>query len=143
MKKSAKIFIPVYIVILLLSFFYIKSVLKQSPLEEKQDKKEIQQPYPVLVTLKVNNGIVTLTYTAQLKNTNSVRSLLEEIRDHNNFSFEITEYFHKIEIDTVNKIKTPDGYRWIVLSDGIDITNEIGNTYLKMDGIYELKLIKQ
>ncbi len=143
MKKSKKIFIPAYIAILLLSFLYIKSVLKETPIEEKEDKKEVQQPYSVTVTLKVNNGTSISTYTAQLKNTNSVRSLLEEVRDHNNFSFEITEYFHKIEIDTVNKIKTPEGHKWIVFNNGVDITNEIGNTYLEKNGIYELNLVKQ
>lgn len=143
MKKTTKIFIPVYIAILILSFLYIKSVLRESPLDKKETKQEVQQPYTVNVSLRVNNGLNVSTYNTQLKNIDTVKDLFEEIRDHNNFSYEITEYFHKNEIDTVNKIKTPLGYKWIVEVDGEDITNEIGNVYLKKDGIYELKLVKQ
>jgi len=143
MKKKTKIFIVVYIVLLILGSLYVKSVLKESPVEEKEAKEEVEETHLVNVSLKVINGTATNMYNAKLKNVDTVKDLLEEIRDHSDFSYEITEYFHKIEIDTVNKVKTPTGYKWIVMSNNNDITNDIGNTYLENNAVYELKLIKQ
>lgn len=143
MKRSIKIFIPIYIAILVLSSFYIKSVLRESPLDKKSVKKIEEQPYAINVILKVINETNINTYNIQLKNNDTVKDLLEEVRDHNNFSYEITEYLHKNEIDIVNKIQTPQGYKWIIEIDGQDITNNLGNEYLKTDGIYELKLVTQ
>lgn len=143
MKRKTKIFIVVYIALLILGSLYVKSVLKESPVEEKGAKEEVEETYLVNVSLKIINGTVTNMYNAKLKNVDTVKDLLEEIRDHSDFSYEITEYFHKIEIDTVNKVKTPTGYKWIVMSNNNDITNDIGNTYLENNAVYELKLIKQ
>jgi len=142
MKKSTKIFIPIYMAILVLSSLYIKSVLRESPLDKKSTKKIEEQAYSINVTLKVNNGINANTYQVQKENTDSVRDLLEEVRNNNNFSYEITEYLHKNEIDTVNKIKSSEGYILIIEIYVQDITNSLGDEYLKKDGIYELKLIK-
>lgn len=143
MKKKTKIFIVVYIVLLILGSLYVKSVLKESPVEEEGAKEEVEETHLVNISLKVINGTATNMYNAKLKNVDTVKDLLEEIRDHSDFSYEITEYFHKIEIDTVNKVKTPTGYKWIVMSNNNDITNDIGNTYLENNAVYELKLIKQ
>ncbi|NMB91992.1 hypothetical protein GYA37_04125 [candidate division WWE3 bacterium] len=143
MKKKTKIFIVVYIVLLILGSLYVKSVLKESPVEEKEAEEEVEETHLVNISLKVINGTATNMYNAKLKNVDTVKDLLEEIRDHSDFSYEITEYFHKIEIDTVNKVKTPTGYKWIVMSNNNDITNDIGNTYLENNAVYELKLIKQ
>ena len=143
MKRKTKIFIVVYIALLILGSLYVKSVLKESPVEEKEAKEEVEETHLVNVSLKVINGTATNMYNAKLKNVDTVKDLLEEIRDHSDFSYEITEYFHKIEIDTVNKVKTPTGYKWIVMSNNNDITNDIGNTYLENNAVYELKLIKQ
>ncbi|MFZ2663944.1 MAG: hypothetical protein WAX66_01100 [Patescibacteria group bacterium] len=143
MKKKTKIFIFIYIAVLILGFLYIRSVLKESPLDKKDTKEDIEDVYLIDINLKVNNGTNINIYNTKLKNVDTVKDLLEEIRDHNNFSYEITEYFHKIDIDTVNKVKTPSGYKWIVTIDDEDITNNIGNTYLKKNATYELKLVKQ
>ena len=143
MSKKLKIFIPVYILFLLLSFLYIRSVLKESPLDTQDEEKEVEDVYPITVSLRFINNGVTKAYNANFENIDTVTDLMEDLRDHQELIYEKTEYFKKTTIDSVNGIIPPKGYRWGIFMGDIEYTNDLGSTQLVNNATYELKIVKE
>jgi len=143
-SKLTKLFIPFYIFLFILGFFYVKGVLKEEALIKKGiEKKVTDNSFNVNVFLKLTLNSATQTFSAQLENTDSVSNLLNELRGHQNLLFEKTDYAHGTEIDSVKNISAPEGYRWAVFFNNEDITNKISSTYLTKDAIYELRVTKK
>lgn len=122
---------------------YVRSVLKESELTSKGEKEKVAPVFQVNVTLKAFVGQGTSTYTVQMKNTDTVVDLLQEVRDLYGLVYEKIDYARGVEISEVKGVPAQQNYKWAVLSNNADITNEIGNTNLVEGAVYELKLMKK
>ncbi|HQK41491.1 MAG TPA: hypothetical protein PKV39_00620 [bacterium] len=142
MKKTKKIMIVSYILILGILSLYINSVLKKEDMETyEKEKSNSEKEYQTKVTLRYFNGSDISEFEIKLKNTDTVEDLLQELRSSKKITYEITRYTYGIEISSVNGTPPTKGYKWAILFNGNDITPNIGDINLVKNGIYELKMI--
>ena len=140
MEKAKKYFPYVYIIFLVFSFFYVRSVMKEGDLrdyDETVDKaiKEVA----VDVILVVGNE----SYSVKLESRDTVLDLLEDLRGDDKFHYEKTDYTYGTELDSVNGVKPSPGYKWKVFRGNEDITHTIGDIYLTDDTTYTIRLEKE
>lgn len=144
MSKKAKILSLLYILFVFLSFFYIKSVLKTENVRTKVPlDKNVEDVYKINVTLNFNNENNTYYLTEEMSNVDTIIKLLEQLRKHGKLIYEKTDYTYGIEIDSVNNKTLSNGYKWAVIKDGKDITNDIANTKISKNSTLELKPIQK
>ena len=140
-----KILIPLYVLFLLISFFYVRSVLEEDTFEisEREENSNNQKEIkPADVALEVTGIPATRTYKVRMKNTDSVTDLLNKLRDEQGFSYEIIAYTDHLEFEHVNGY-LPSGCPLWQLSvkssdteDFVDITNEVESVELLDEAIY-------
>ena len=144
MKKRKLIGIAIYITVLALTFFYIKSVLKEERVETHEEKqKEIEETYPISVSLNYVSGIKQEKYKKTMDSDETVKSLLEEVRQDGDVIYELEEYTYGSEILSVNGVIPKTGFKWVIIFNDMDITKEISDTKLIKDGEYTLKIVEQ
>ncbi len=131
MQKLNKLLVPLYILFLIFSFFYVKSVLKGVPVSTADKKEEENVGIKnITVTLTVMSPSYTKTYTQQSKNVDSASDLLLKIKENNqDFTFDRTAYSYGSEFDHVNNLEATETMKWKMLDGETDIT-------LKMDSMY-------
>jgi hypothetical protein len=134
-----------YVLCLGLGFWYVNSVLKTGTLNvsEEQEKKKTIEIKPVKVSLIVEMPQSTVSYEAKKTNTDSVLDLLNTLRKTTVFRYQRTGYVDRAEIDFVNGIYPPGGYKWKIFFKGEDITQNFQNTYLENNASYTIKLVKE
>jgi len=135
MQKLNKLLVPLYILFLIFSFFYVKSVLKGVPVstadKTEEENVEIKNSTVTLIVKALN---YTKTYTQQSKNVDSVSDLLLKIKENNqDFTFDRTAYSYGSEFDHINNIRATDTMKWIMLDGDTDITLKMDDTTL-VDG---------
>ncbi len=130
-----------YIFLFIIGTIFVAKTLNEDivEVEEKESKKE---------TIEIRNVDVSLVvpsqnkyYRKKLKNVDSVLDLLELTRREDDFWYEKTAYIYGTEINNINRQLAPEGYHWVIVHAGRDITYEIADYKLKDDTTYELKLV--
>ncbi len=130
-----------YLILLVTAFFYVKSVLDIDSFKatEKQAPKQAVKVEDVTVNLITDLPEGVKEYKATMKNTNSVKDLLDALRDKQGLLYESDLYTYGTEIVTVFDKEADLGKKWAVLVDNKDITANISNTYLTDKARYELQ----
>lgn len=141
MSKQEKIFIPLYILFAILSFLYVKDVLKEEYVKSKPEEKseKMKQEFYDLTLILDYRGARRI-YKQEAKNVNSVLDLLQKVRDEHDFSFEVEKHTDKLVIRDVNGLSTFPNESWRVYYKDEDITNSINDINLSDDGTYNLIL---
>lgn len=143
MKDFKRILIPLYIFLLLFIFFSVKSVLRDGniEIEEQPEQEEAIQQRIINVNLEVITPVTRTLYTEELRNTDTVMSLLETARDSNpEFKFEKEAYSYGQRISQVNGISPSEGEEWKVYTTTGDISALLNETYLVKHQTYTIKL---
>ena len=144
MSKTSKILTALYIILITLSFFYIKSVMKKEDVEEESNtEKSMEDTFKLNAVLNYFDGRDTKQFKETMENTDTVMSFLEELRTHKTLIFEKTDYTYGTEIDSVNNVVPPKGYKWAILQNGEDITNIIGKVRVQKNAELDLKMIQK
>lgn len=139
MEKAKKYFPYIYTILLLFSFLYVQSVLKEGDIRNYDDDVEkAVKEHPVNVTLVVEDK----SYFVNLASGDTVLDLLEDLRGDDLFNYEVTGYTYGTELDTVNGIKPSEGYKWKLYKENEDITNTIGDVFLTDETTYTIKMVK-
>lgn len=140
MQKIKKILIPLYILFLIGSFFYVRSVVKEKSVDvDQKEEEKVVEVKPVTVFLKYDG----ITQKMKMKNVETVLDLLETLRDDGKIIFEKTLYTYGIELDHFNRVVAPEGYHWRVFYKDQDITDSMGNVNLEDNSTYEVKLVEK
>ena len=134
-----------YILFLVLAAFYVNNTLKEGNIEVRQAEEEERniEVKPVKVNLVVDDGSTQRTYQKNLRNRDSVLTLLERVRDEDKVLYEIVAYIDRTEIVDVYRVPVPEGYNWKIYLDNADLTNVLEETFLSDDSTYILKLVKK
>ncbi len=144
MTKKKKILIISYLVFLILSFFYIKNVLKEESVGVYQKEiKNFEDEYEVSVTFRYYDNNSVREFKETLKNTDTIEELLQLMRKKNVLTYETNKYTYGTEIESINTRKPADNYKWVIFSDGNDVTLEIGSKRLEDNKIYELRMVEK
>lgn len=145
MRKKKIYLISGYIILSILTFFYIRNVLRTEEIKtfSKEKKEESLNEYEVNVTLKYYNGRKTTQYIRKITNTDSLLSLLQDVRNKEDLPIEFNEYTYGIEIISVENVEPNEGYKWALLNNGDDITLNIASLTLEKDTILELKMLEE
>lgn len=144
MTKKKKILIILYLAFTTFSFFYIKNVLKEESVGVYQKEiKKVEEEYPVKVTFRYNDNNNIRDFEETLKNTDTIEELLQLMRKKNILTYETNKYTYGTEIDSINSRKPANNYKWVIFTDGNDVTLEIGSKRLENNKIYELKTVKK
>jgi hypothetical protein len=144
MTKKKKILIILYLVFITFSFFYVKNVLKEESVGVYQREiKKVEEEYPVNVTFRYYDNNNVREFKETLKNTDTIDELLQLMRKKNILTYETNKYTYGTEIESINNIKPPINYKWVVFTDGNDVTIEIGSRRLEDNKIYELKMVEK
>lgn len=144
MPKKTLIFSLIYVLCVVFALFYVKSILKTESLFPKDNAKpKVEKTWRVSATLTVYTGTNTFNYQADVKNTDSIMSFLEHLRNSHGLIFEKIDYTHGVEIDSLFSTKAPGGYRWSVFQNGNDVTNAISTTRIVDGAAYEIKLVSK
>ena len=135
MQKLNKLLVPLYVLFLILSFFYVKSILKGVPVSTVDTlEEENPEVKSIAVSLTVKAPTYTKTYTQQSKSADSTSDLLLKIKENNpDFTFDRTAYSYGSEVDHVNNIKSTETMKWKMLDGNTDITLKMDDTTL-VDG---------
>lgn len=143
MPRKTLIISTLYICFLILSFLYVKSVLKTQKLYQKDNSKpKIEKTWNVSASLIVYTESRTRNFKSEVKNTDSIMSFLEDIRNNQGLVFEKLSFTHGVEIDTLFNEKAPADYRWSVFMNGVDVTNYLTKDRVTDGAVYEIKLVK-
>lgn len=140
MSKYKKYLIPAYILLLVFSFFYVRSVLNNESIkvmEKEKIEENVFEIKPAVTYLNIEGGE---SYRVRLTNANSVYDILEYLRDENKLYFEKTSYTYGTELDIVNTLP-PNGYLWKVYYGDKDITYAIEELKIKDKDVYTIKLV--
>jgi len=135
MNKLNKLLLPLYILFLIFSYFYVKTVIKGIPVsvEDKIDEKSVEVKR-VDVTLTVKTPTFTKTYKQESKTNKTVSDLLLQVRENNtDFTFDRTAYSYGSQLDHVNNIKATDTMSWKIFDGDNDITSKMDSIEL-VDG---------
>ncbi|KKS07008.1 hypothetical protein A3K01_04170 [candidate division WWE3 bacterium RIFOXYD1_FULL_43_17] len=133
MNKLNKLLVPLYVLFLIGSFFYVKSVIKGVPVsvEDTSDDKTVEIK-SVKVSLTVKAPSYTKTYTQESKNIDTVSDLLLQIKENNtDFTFDRTSYSYGSEFDHINGIKATETMEWRIFDGEKDVTLKINDTELE------------
>ena len=135
MQKLNKLLVPLYALFLILSFFYVKSILKGVPVSTVDTlEEENPEVKSITVSLTVKAPTYTKTYNQQSKSADSASDLLLKIKENNpDFTFDRTAYSYGSEVDHVNNIKSTETMKWKMLDGNTDITLKMDDTTL-VDG---------
>ena len=140
MEKTKKYFPYIYIVFVIFSFFYVRSVLKEGDIRNYDDELEkAKKEHPVNVTLVFGDN----NYLVNLKSGDTVLDLLEDLRGDDLFNYEVTGYTYGTELDTVNGVKPTLGHKWKLYNENEDITYTIGDVFLTNNTTYTIKMVKE
>lgn len=140
-----------YILFILGSYFYVKNVIASEELTiidtDDPINKEVEEVKPIDTILTITAPNYTKTYQARVLTNDSVRDLLDHLREDQDFSYETTAYTYGTEISQVNGITPPEGFRWAIYNEGNDITYDIEKFGVDADTdlleTYEFKLIQR
>ncbi len=147
LQKVKKYFPFFYILLLILSTYYVYDALKSNDLdvsifEKSENQKEIEVK-PVKVTLEIVSSRGSENFEKSLLNTSTVEDLVLKIKNENGLVYERIGYVYGYEFDLVNGEKAPDGYLWKIYENGTDVTFEAENRKL-VDGYnYKISLEKR
>jgi hypothetical protein len=133
-----------YLILLATTVIYIKSVLDVDSF--KASEKVVEKPAEKIRVVTVNlllveRGQTTKSYTAKLRNIDTVEDFLKEVRDKQGFYYEKELYTYGTEILTVFDQIPEKGEKWAVLLNDKDITNRVSDEYLIDDSTYVIKQI--
>lgn len=141
MPRKTVILSLIYTVLVICAFFYVKSILKTESLFPKDNTKpKVEKTWIVSANLIVSTGSKTLSYKTEVKNTDTIMSFMEDLRNNKGLIFEKIDYAHGTEIDTLFNIKAPDGYKWSVFLNSADMTNNLSTTRILDGAVYEIKV---
>lgn len=133
----------IYLVCLPLMVLYVHSIVSKNLVDTKVvgDKKQVTEIHPADVRLVYYAGLVKTEYQTRLQDSDSVYDLLETIRLKNGLKYEKSAYSYGIELDSVAGVRPASGYKWSILKDGVDITQNINEQNLKDGDLFELKMM--
>ena len=135
----------VYLILLITAFFYVRSVLDVDSFRatEKAPQKPVVKVREVSVKLTVETANGSTDYTAKLKNIDTVKDFLLELRKTQDFYYEADLYVYGTEIVSVFGKEAGSNKKWAILLNDKDITANITNEYLIDKTKYTLKEIIQ
>lgn len=114
---------------------------------EQGSEKEVEEIKPVRVTVVVDNAVTQVTYRlskdAELRNVDSVMNALQALRKgfgEAPFSYEKLEYTYGTEIEEVNGLVAPEGFKWGVFLGSGEVVSHIEDLKLEDEGVYIIKL---
>ena len=150
-EKLEMISIIIAAILIVGGFFFVRSALNDDEVKilEKSKEEKGFDIKPATVYLQIEN--VTTGPTAirkRMKNSNSVLELIEAAREENGLTYEKIGYTYGSELDNINGVDAPDGFRWSVykVTEGSetekDITFDIGDEELADETTYIIKLTK-
>ncbi|MBU0650181.1 hypothetical protein KJ605_01190 [Patescibacteria group bacterium] len=140
---SAKLFKAGYLLFLVLGFFYVRGVLDTDSFKvsERGSDKPVEKVRELSIKLAVITESGQKDYQTTLKNTDSVKDLLEKLRQDQALMYEVDLYTYGLEIYSVLGKTAEQDKKWAILLEGQDITNKINEERLMEDGMYVLKQI--
>lgn len=144
-SKLRKVLVPVYIMFLVFSFFYVRSVLKGVPVSELDtDIEKIKNPQEISVDLKVLGPGINLSFKIKPKDNDSVADLLLKAKEENeSFIYDRIAYSYGYEFDHVNNIYNNSNSGWRIFVDDRDITMGMDSEYLQDGKTYTLQYVKK
>lgn len=136
-SKYKKSFTFIYIVVLIVGYFVVKGTLNDTSIDvgQKQSEEQMDEIKPARVTLLVPS--LSRQYKVEMKNTDSVLDLLENLRKDGStgFFYEKTLYTYGIELCCINNSSS----NWVLIHDGENITHDIDSKKLVNNGVYTLE----
>jgi hypothetical protein len=142
-----KVVVPIYIIILLLGFFYVKSVLKKDQIvvKEKETEETSFEVKPAVAYLEVDYIHRTDSYRVRMENKDTVIDFLNYLRENEGFSYEITSNIYGTEFDHINGVEPGPGQKWQLVrkagEEWEDITVNAGKERLEDETEYKFRLI--
>ncbi|OGC57293.1 hypothetical protein A3H26_03360 [candidate division WWE3 bacterium RIFCSPLOWO2_12_FULL_36_10] len=133
-----------FLILILITVLFVRSAIKSDNVDvgtRKEKKEFVVKPVKVKLNI-VKDNLIIYDYPVSLQNDDSILDMLEYLRNHKGFTYEKFAYIYGTEIDNINNIKAPIGFKWHLLNNGKDITFEIGDTNLIDVEVYEIKLEK-
>lgn len=132
MPRINKIAFFIYLICLGLAILSINSVLKVDKVDvgEVDEDKKVEKTYEVTAKVTVQGKDVA---SVKLLNSDSIYDALDELREDGLVSFEFTSYVDHIVLDEVNSVSAPKGKSWLILLNGLDVTNDFRQTNITKD----------
>lgn len=149
MPKNYKIAFGIYLILLVLTVFSIRSILavEKVPVGDVDEEKTETKVREIDVTINVNSGTSTKTYKTKTLSVDSVYDALDNLREDQGFTFEYTDYagyegsryVTYIDIDEVNSVKTNQYSIWKIYYGEKVITNQFKELKFSDDYTIDLK----
>ena len=116
--KTKKIVYILSIIFVVFSYFFVRHSLDSEDIKvidtSNQEEDDVPEVSPAIAHLLVTDGVHNWNYRARMKNTNSVADFMEELRDAEGFSYELTAYTYGTDISKVNGITATEDKKWIL-----------------------------
>lgn len=138
-----------YICLLLASYLYVDHVVSTDAItvsQQDDEDKEVETIKPVRVTLLIETQSYKQQYVKRVFSNNSIQDVLKTLRAEEGFSFEKIGYIYGTELDYINGIKAPEGFRWALFDKSVDVTYLLDELHVKPaageEKEYTLRLIQ-
>lgn len=143
-NKKVKILVLIILAFISYSTYnFIKTALAEDDVKiiDKPQSTHEQEEKPVRVYLTVNYLGNKTSYSKRMQNTNSVLDLFELLRAEEGFAYEKIAYTYGTEIENINNIPAPEGYKWkVFMTSDRQSVDDLNSNILLPDGEYELLL---
>ena len=142
--KLKKLLIPAYVLFLIFSFFYVRSVLEGVPVSEyDKDKKVVITPKEISVALNVSGPGITETYNLTPNDRDSVADLILKTKEtYPEFTYDRTAYSYGYKFEHVSNVRSTENYEWRVYDGENDITKQMDSVTLSDKKTYLLQYTK-
>ncbi len=143
MTKFKKVFPFVYVIFGLLTFLYVRNVLKEEVITVGQSnvtKKTVEEVKPVDVSLVLESANQYKSYDLRKDNNETFDDFLEDLVANAGLEYEKTEYTYGTVYDKINNEVAPEGYIWKVYAGDEEVTYNTRGIKLTDGTIYKLVL---
>lgn len=132
-----------YLLFLVSMFFYINSVLATDSFSatEKEEQKPTVKIKEVNIKLTVELTGQNKEYAAKLKNMDTVKDFLNDLRENQGLLYESDLYTYGVEIVSVFDQEADAGKRWAIYDKDKDITATLADHYLVNKTTYILRQV--
>ena len=144
MSRIKKFSTAGYILFLVLAFFYVRYLQKSAPIAIQTNTavaKDETKAVKTTITLNESKFNIYNDKIYTLSNDDSISTMLSLYRSKGYFVYEKTVYTDHVSIDSVNKVSAPVNFKWAIMQNGVDLTNQMDTYQLGKGGDFQLKLI--
>lgn len=147
-KNIKKYFPYIYILLLAVSFLYVRSVINEEIVEVQEtdnENEKVEEVKPAVIYIQIydQSSNLLLEERLRMENTDTLDDALEELYDQGKLKFEKNAYIFGDEYYEILDLQSNENYYWAVYENEKEVTYDLNELDLKDEATYKIALTKR